>query len=104
MGPLQDTLLKAEKTIYSKCLSRKALLEVLNYNFKSVETQDYKFTESRAVKESDIARWVQKSYIPALPQLSQQEADNLEKELIAILCAAPLMWNTSCIIVKLQSS
>ena len=102
MGPLQDTLLKAEKKIYSKVQTREGLLDMLKSQFNSVYAQDYRFTESRTVRESDIQRWVRNSYIPALKDLSQTEAEKLEKELVSTLCAAPLMWKTSCLIVSLK--
>ena len=102
MGPLQDTLLKAEKKIYSKVQTREGLLDMLKSQFNSVSAQDYRFTESRTVRESDIQRWVRNSYIPALKNLSQTEAEKLEKELVSTLCASPLMWKTSCLIVSLK--
>ena len=102
MGPLQDILLKAEKKIYSKVQTRDDLLDMLKSQFTSVSAQDYRFTESRTVRESDIQRWVRNSYIPALKDLSQTEAEKLEKELVSTLCAAPLMWKTSCLIVSLK--
>lgn len=102
MGPLQDTLLKAEKKIYSKVQTRDDLLDMLKSQFNSVSAQDYRFTESRTVRESDIQRWVRNSYIPALKDLSQTEAEKLEKELVSTLCAAPLLWKTSCLIVSLK--
>ena len=102
MGPLQDTLLKAEKKIYSKVQTREGLLEMLKTQFDSVSTQDYRFNESRTVRESDIQRWVRNSYIPALKDLSQTEAEKLEKELVSTLCAAPLLWKTSCLIICLK--
>ena len=102
MGPLQDTLLKAEKKIYSKVQTREGLIDMLKTQFDSVSTQDYRFNESRTVRESDIQRWVRNSYIPALKDLSQTEAEKLEKELISTLCAAPLLWKTSCLIICLK--
>lgn len=102
MGPLQDTLLKAEKKIYSKVQTRDGLLKLLGSEFGSVTSQDYRFTESRTVRESDIQRWVRNSYIPALADISQTDAEKLEKELISTLCAAPLLWKTSCLIICLR--
>ena len=102
MGPLQDTLLKAEKKIYSKVQTRDGLLRLLGSEFGSVTSQDYRFTESRTVRESDIQRWVRNSYIPALADISQTDAEKLEKELISTLCAAPLLWKTSCLIICLR--
>ena len=104
MGPLQDTLLKAEKKIYSKVPSRKDIIKLLESEFSSVTVEDYKFTESRSARESDIRRWVRNSYLPALPDLPQLEAEKLEKELVSTLCAAPLMWKTSCLIVCLKDN
>ena len=102
MGPLQDTLLKAEKKIYSKVQTRDGLLRLLGSEFGSVTSQDYRFTESRTVRESDIQCWVRNSYIPALADISQTDAEKLEKELISTLCAAPLLWKTSCLIICLR--
>ena len=102
MGPLQETLLKAEKKIYKKVQSRKDLMALLQQSFPNVRCSDYRFTESRSARESDVQRWVRNSYIPALPELSDTEAEKLEKELVSTLCAAPLRWNTSCLIVSLS--
>ncbi|MBQ2049791.1 MAG: AAA family ATPase [Spirochaetales bacterium] len=104
MGPLQDTLLKAEKTIYGKIPARKDIVKLLESEFASVTAEDYRFTESRSARESDIRRWVRNSYLPALPDLPQLEAEKLEKELVSTLCAAPLMWKTSCLIVCLKDN
>ena len=104
MGPLQDTLLKAEKTIYGKVPARKDIIKLLESEFASVTAEDYRFTESRSARESDIRRWVRNSYLPALPDLPQLEAEKLEKELVSTLCAAPLMWKTSCLIVCLKDN
>lgn len=104
MGPLQDTLLKAEKTIYGKIPARKDIVKLLESEFASVTAEDYRFTESRSARESDIRRWVRNSYLPALPDLLQLEAEKLEKELVSTLCAAPLMWKTSCLIVCLKDN
>lgn len=104
MGPLQDTLLKAEKTIYGKVPSRKDIIKLLESEFVSVTVEDYRFTESRSARESDILRWVRNSYLPTLPDLPQLEAEKLEKELVSTLCAAPLMWKTSCLIVCLKDN
>ena len=104
MGPLQDTLLKAEKKIYAKVLTRDDMVKLLESEFSSVSVEDYRFTESRSARESDVQRWVRNSYLPALPDLSQTEAGKLEKELVSTLCAAPLMWKTSCLIVCLKDN
>lgn len=102
MGPLQETLLKAEKEIYKSVPRRKDITEALKKIFPSVSVSDYRFTETRSVRESDIRRWVSKSYIPALGNMSSTEAEKLEKELATVLIAAPLMWNTSCLIITLS--
>ena len=102
MGPLQDILLKAEKKIYAKVQSRDDLLSRLNEAFGNVEIQDYRFTESRTAREDDIRRWFANSYLPALEDITETEAQKIEKEMISTLCAAPLRWNTSCIIAHLR--
>ena len=102
MGPLQDILLKAEKKIYAKVQSRDDLLSRLNEAFGNVEIQDYRFTESRTAREDDIRRWFANSYLPALKDITETEAQKIEKEMISTLCAAPLRWNTSCIIAHLR--
>ena len=94
--------MKAEKKIYSKVQTRDGLLKLLGSEFGSVTSQDYRFTESRTVRDSDIQRWVRNSYIPALGDISQTDAEKLEKELISTLCAAPLLWKTSCLIICLK--
>ena len=102
MGPLQEVLLKAEKKIYGKVQTRDDLLNLIKENFETVEVQDYRFTESRTAREEDIRRWAQNSYFPALKDLTETEKEKIEKEMVATLCAAPLRWNTSCIIAKLK--
>lgn len=101
-GPLQETLLKAEKEIYRTVPSRDDITEALGKLFTSVSVSDYRFKESRSVRDSDIRRWVEKSYIPVLGDISSQEAEKLEKELISVLSAAPLLWNTCCLIITLS--
>ncbi|MBR4120695.1 MAG: hypothetical protein IKT95_02955, partial [Spirochaetales bacterium] len=102
MGPLQEVLLKAEKKIYGKVQTRDDIIGLLKENFESVEVQDYRFTESRNAREEDVRRWVQNTYLPALKDITETEAQKIEKEMIATLCAAPLRWNTSCIIARLK--
>ena len=103
-GPLQDTLLKAEKKIYGKVPARGDIVKLLESEFASVSVEEYRFTESRSARESDVLRWVRNSYLPALPDLPQTEAEKLEKELVSTFCAAPLMWKTSCLIVCLKDN
>ena len=102
MGPLQETLLKAEKKIYSTVPTRTDIIDALEKLFGKVSVSDYRFTESRTARESDIVRWVRNSYIPALGNLTDTEASKLEKELVSVLSAAPLMWNTNCLIISLS--
>lgn len=106
MGPTQDLLLKAEKLIYDNYWSRKDLVSLLNENFNSVELEDYSFTESRIATSQDVARWMEKSYGPAIlktnPSMTQDRLEKLTKELTTTLCAAPLEWNTVCVIAKLS--
>lgn len=102
MGPLQDILLKAEKKIYAKVQKREDLISILKEAFSDVEIQDYRFTESRTAREEDIRRWVRNTYLPVLKDMTETEAGKMEREMIATLCAAPLRWNTSCIIAHLK--
>ena len=102
MGPLQDILLKAEKKIYGKVQTRDDLISTMKEYFPTVEIQDYRFTESRTAREEDIKRWFNNTYLPNLKDLTESEAQKVEKEMIATLCAAPLRWNTSCIIAHLR--
>ena len=102
MGPLQDILLKAEKKIYGKVQTRDDLISMMKEYFPTVEIQDYRFTESRNAREEDIRRWAENSYFPALKDFTEAEKEKIEKEMIATLCAAPLRWNTSCIIAHLR--
>ena len=104
MGPLQDILLEAEKKIYSKTPTRKDILETVKAHFLEVSVSDFNFTESRIARESDVMRWIRNSYIPNLDKLTQNEAEKLEKELISLLCAAPLMWNTNSMIICLRKA
>ena len=50
MGPLQDTLLKAEKKIYAKVPTRDDMVKLLESEFSSVSVEDYRFTESRSAR------------------------------------------------------
>ena len=102
MGPLQDILLKAEKKIYGKVQTRDDLINLLKEQFGTVDIQDYRFTESRTAREEDIKRWFNNTYLPNLKDLTESEAQKVEKEMIATLCAAPLRWNTCCIIAHLR--
>lgn len=106
MGPTQDILLKAEKLIYDNYWSRKDLVELLHENFNSVELEDYSFTESRIANAQDVTRWMEKSYGPAIlktdSSMTQDRLEKLTKELTATLCAAPLEWNTVCVVAKLS--
>ena len=102
MGALQDILLKAEKKIYKKVPGRKEVSKLLQEMFSSVTASDYRFTESRSARESDVRRWFRNSYVPALPDLDASEAERIEKELVSTLCAAPLEWRTSCLIITLS--
>lgn len=106
MGPTQDILLKAETFIYDNYWSRKDLVDLLKENFNSVELEDYSFTESRIATPQDVARWMEKSYGPAIlkaePSMTVERLEKLSKELTATLCAAPLEWNTVCVIAKLS--
>ncbi|MBP5552597.1 MAG: AAA family ATPase [Spirochaetales bacterium] len=102
MGPLQDILLKAEKKIYGKVQKREDLNSMLKESFSDIEIQDYRFTESRTAREDDIKRWFTNSYLPALKDITETEAQKIEKEMVSTLCAAPLRWNTSCIIAHLK--
>lgn len=98
MGPLQDKLIKAEKTIYKED-SRKTVREKLYRHFEISGTKDFNFTEERTATPLDVKRWVEKSYAPAL----NEEPQKLTKELTAILCASPLLWKTSCQIITLKA-
>lgn len=106
MGPTQDILLKAETFIYDNYWSRKDLVDLLKENFNSVELEDYSFTESRVATPQDVARWMEKSYGPAIlkaePSMTVERLEKLSKELTATLCAAPLEWSTVCVIAKLS--
>ncbi len=107
MGPTQDILLRAEKIIYDNYWSRKELVDLLHENFNTVELEDYCFTESRIATPQDVVRWMEKSYGPAILQtdssMTQERLEKLCKELTTTLCAAPLEWNTVCIIAKLMA-
>lgn len=93
MGPLQNKLLKAEKTIYSTD-DRKRLISLFESNFKDVQIKDFNFEEERTILDSDVRRWVEKSYAPAL----KEEPEPLVKELTALLTAAPVLFRSSGII------
>lgn len=106
MGPTQDILLKAETFIYDNYWSRKDLVDLLKENFNSVELEDYSFIESRVATPQDVARWMEKSYGPAIlkaePSMTVERLEKLSKELTTTLCAAPLEWSTVCVIAKLS--
>ncbi len=105
MGPTQDILLKAEAIVYDKYLTRKDLVNLLHNNFNSIELEDYSFTESRIATPQDVTRWMEKSYVPAIlktdASMTTDRLEKLTKELTNTLCAAPLEWNTVCVIAKL---
>ncbi len=105
MGPTQDILLKAEAIVYDKYLTRKDLVNLLHNNFNSIELEDYSFTESRIATQQDVTRWMEKSYVPAIlktdASMTTDRLEKLTKELTNTLCAAPLEWNTVCVIAKL---
>ncbi len=105
MGPTQDILLKAEVIVYDKYLTRKDLANLLHNNFNSIELEDYSFTESRIATPQDVTRWMEKSYVPAIlktdASMTTDRLEKLTKELTNTLCAAPLEWNTVCVIAKL---
>ncbi len=106
MGPLQDILLKAEEIIYNNYWSREDLVSLLKESFDKVELEDYSFTEARIATPQDVARWMEKSYGPAIlkafPEMTQDRLEKLGKELSSTLCAAPLEWNTVCVVAKLN--
>ena len=108
LGPLQDMLLKAEDKIYKNYWSRKDLVKLLQDNFEKVELEDYSFTEPRIATVQDVSRWMERSYGPALmetvPDMTQERLERITKELSSTLCAAPLEWNTVCVIAKLSCS
>ncbi|MCF0237043.1 MAG: AAA family ATPase [Sphaerochaetaceae bacterium] len=99
MGPLKDKLLKAENSIYKNLWTRTELITTLSSFFKNVEYDDFSFIEDRQCSPTDINRWVSKSYGPVLVN---ENLEKLEKELTSILCAAPLKWKTSCMIIRLS--
>lgn len=106
MGPTQDILLKAEAIVYDKYLTRKDLANLLHNNFNSIELEDYSFTESRIAIPQDVTRWMEKSYVPAIlktdASMTTDSLEKLTKELTNTLCAAPLEWNTVCVIAKVS--
>ncbi len=97
-GPLKSKLEKAEKKIYSD-KEREVLLKSISEHFKIISTRPMEYTYQRIVTPSDVERWVNSSYGPALG-LETPEVQALTKELGAILCAAPLLWKASTLLIK----
>lgn len=90
-SPLKTLLCQAENQIYSEAEQKR------NYLMDNFETQDFTFTDTRRIASDDVIRWISKSYAPVL-NLSQQDEESMTKELSAILCKAPVVWKTYCIL------
>lgn len=99
-SPLKKSLKKAEETIYDKDFKKK-MLSAVEKHFKICGTENFNFTESRIIDSDDVKRWVHSSYAPALKADSTEE-EKMIKELTAQLCAAPVSWSVSCIIIKAE--
>ncbi len=97
-GPLKKRLREAEESIYDKSYKDKMLKAIGKY-FNILETEPFRFTEERIIDSEDVRRWVHSSYAPALKADSQEE-EKLLKELTSQLCAAPVSWSVSCLIIK----
>ncbi len=100
-GPLKSRLEKAEKKIYSD-KEREMLLAYISEGFRIIETRPMVFSYERTVTPSDVERWVNSSYAPALG-LEKPQADFLIRELTAVLCAAPLLWQASTLLIKAKA-
>lgn len=101
-GPLRTRLVRAEKKIYSDH-EREELTEQINSFFKIESTKDMRFSYSRTITPEDVNRWVRQSYAPAL-KAGQDETDDMIRQLTAILCAAPLEWNASTVLIVARRS
>lgn len=88
-SPLKSKLQKAEEAIYSQT---ERYNQYLNDNF---ETEKLYFTDTRNITPQMVSRWVMNTYAPAL-EMSENDARDMEKELSAILCKAPVVWKTCC--------
>lgn len=97
-GPLKKRLREAEETIYDKSYKDKMLKAIGKY-FNILGTEPFRFTEERIIDSEDVRRWVHSSYAPAL-KADKQEEEKLLKELTSQLCAAPVSWSVSSLIIK----
>ncbi len=101
-SPLKTRLKEAELTIYDSNYKSNMLKTVGKY-FKVSGTEPFRFTEERIIDSEDVKRWVHSSYAPALKADSVEE-EKLIKELTTQLCAAPVSWSVSCLIIKTELS
>ncbi|MCR4676189.1 MAG: AAA family ATPase [Sphaerochaetaceae bacterium] len=98
MGPLQSTLMKAEKSIYDPA-EKDRMLSGIERHFEIKNTEFFGFTEARIISEEDVKRWISASYAPAL-KLDELETQKMIKELTAQLCAAPVQWSVKTLIIS----
>lgn len=90
-SPLKSKLQKAEKKIYAQT---DVFEKYLEDNFK---TEKLLFTDTRHITPDLVSRWIKNTYAPAL-EMSETEAGEIEKELGVVLCKAPVVWKTCCIL------
>lgn len=95
-GRLKTLLQKAEEHIYTDD-KRVEIISSFKTLFGNVETKDFTFTQERQATADDVRRWITRSYMPFI---KEENAEDLIKQLTSVLCAAPLLWNTSCIVIK----
>lgn len=96
-GPLRTQLVKAEKKIYSDH-EREKLTDLIDRYFKIKSTKDMRFSYSRTILPEDVKRWISQTYAPVLG-LGADDTENMIKQLTAILCAAPLEWSASTVLI-----
>ena len=96
-GPLRTKLIKAEEKIYSDH-EREKLTDLIDRYFKIKSTKDMRFSYSRTILPEDVKRWISQTYAPVLG-LGADDTENMIKQLTAILCAAPLEWSASTVLI-----
>jgi len=96
-GPLRTQLIKAEKKIYSDH-EREKLTELIDRYFRIRSTKDMRFSYSRTILPDDVKRWITQTYAPAL-KLNDNDVEDMVRQLTAILCAAPLEWSASTVLI-----
>jgi putative ATPase len=64
--------------------------------------------EKRIITRDDLARWISRSYLPALKQISDvstaPSAQSLTDSLAALLCSSPVLWESRTLCISAQTA